>query len=477
MSDQRELAVNISFRIASLITLISFVFVLVLPQPASAEGVCSLSFSPEDERVLGKKFLLMVQSQLPLITDPDIISYVEKLGNSILAQTGPQLFNYKFYVVKDEALNAFAAPSGLVFIHSGLLENIDDESELAGIIAHEIGHVTARHLARRMERMQKLGLLAMAGMLAGVFLGGGAKAGQAIASGALAASSTLALKYSQEDEEEADRMAFKWMQAAGYDVRGMVSMFKKIRRYRFLGSPTIPSYMSTHPALEERISYLEDLILSHPSPAVEKDAAALRRCQIQIALALKTPAKLREKWQAKLKKKPDPYLYYAVALTHQAEKQYEMANKFLDKAASLGMSKSLLRGERGINALGSGKPAEAVPLLREAMEENPHAARYQLHLARAYRELGQIEEALSTFERIKESFPYYAESYYHLGLIHGERGETGPAEYHIGMYYYLTGDYQSAVKHLNQALSDGSLTPARRTEIKETLAAIREVSS
>jgi predicted Zn-dependent protease len=445
------------------------------PATSSAGVFGAAGFSPDEERALGKKFLLMVESRLPLITDPDVVSYVEKLGRKILAQAGPQFFDYKFYVIRDEALNAFAAPSGLVFVHSGMLEAMDNESELAGILAHEVAHVVARHIARRIERTQKLSLITMVGVLAGVFLGGG-KAAEAVASGALAATSTLSLKYSREDEEEADRMAFKWVQGAGYDVRGMISTFKKIRRYSFLGSPTIPSYMTTHPALEERIGYLEDLILARPTPVVKGDPAELRRCQVRLSLAMESPARLREKWEAELKKNPgDPYLYYGIALTYQAEKQYGQANSYLDQAASLGVSGFVLQGERGINAFAEGKLSEALVLLKQSVKDDSAVARFRLYLARTYKELGQVEEAVRSLERIEQDFPDYAEPYYHLGLIYGGRKEAGLAQYNLGMYYKLTGEHQSAVTHLKQALQDKALSPGKRKDIQGILEDMKDV--
>lgn len=463
--------------IAVLTFLVLLLESLIYPLPSAASILGAASLSPEEERVLGKKFRLMVQSRLPMISDPDVVSYVEQVGRKILAQAGPQFFEYKFYVISDEALNAFAAPSGLLFVHSGMIEAMDSESELAGIMAHEIAHVVARHIARRMERMQRLSIITMAGALAGIFLGGG-KAGEAIATGALATSSTLSLKYSREDEEEADRMAFKWIEAAGYDVRGLISTFKKIRRHRFLGSPTVPSYMSTHPVLEERIGYLEDLILTHPAPVRRQDPASLRRCQIGLALAMKSPAELREKWGSERQKnsKDDPYLYYGLALTYQAEKRYAEANSYLDRAAALGVPDSLVQGERGVNAFFQGQLSEALTLLSQATEGDPHVARFQFYLARTYKELGRTEEAAVCLEKIEREFPDYAEPYYLLGLIYGAGRHQGLAQYNLGMYYKLIGEYQRAQNHLQQALENRDLSPARREEIQGILDELKGAS-
>lgn len=434
------------------------------------------SFSPEDERVLGRKFLRMVQAQLPLVTDPDVGGYVERVAKTILAQAGPQLFNYRYYVIRDDALNAFAAPSGLLFVHTGMVEAVNSESELAGVIAHEIGHVVQRHIARRAERMQKLSLITLAGVLAGIFLGGGGKSTEAITTGALATTGSLSLKYSRDDEEEADRIAFKWVQSAGYDARGMADVFRKIRRYRFLGSSTVPSYLTTHPDLEERIGYLEDLVLSHPASVTRNNNSGLRQCQIRISLALKSPTELRDKWLADLRNNPeDPYLFYAVALTFQAEKQFAKSDDYLSKAAKSGLPSALVKGEKGINALGLGKQQTALDYLKEANKEDPGTARYQLYLARAFKDTGNIEEAVKTLEKMKDLYPDYNEIYYNLSEIYGTQKKTAVAQYNLGMYYLLTGDHLSGVKHLRQALNHPDLSPGKRKEIQEILSDFKDM--
>jgi len=211
--------------------------------------------SVEEEREMRDKLLRMVESQVPLIKDPEIVGYVSSAGQKVLDQVDGKFFDYEFFVIQDDGLNAFAMPGGLVFVHTGLLEVIDTENELLCVLAHETGHVQGRHIARRMERMQRINIATAAIAIAGLFLGQG-QTGSAllVTSGAL--NESIALKYSREDEEEADRRACHWVCKAGYDPRGLITVLQKMQKYRWLGTSTIPSYLSTHPVYSERMTYL-----------------------------------------------------------------------------------------------------------------------------------------------------------------------------------------------------------------------------
>ena len=99
-----------------------------------------------------KQFLLEIQQQVPLIEDPFLTSYSNRLGQKLAAQMGPQPFNYKFFMVNDPTMNAFAVPGGYIFIHTGMIRMAEREGELAGVIAHEISHVYCRHMAKMMEK-------------------------------------------------------------------------------------------------------------------------------------------------------------------------------------------------------------------------------------------------------------------------------------------------------------------------------------
>jgi len=144
------------------------------------------AFSVGDEKKVGEQLITMVRRGFNLIDEPDIIQYINELGRSTLDVAGPQYFDYHFFIIDNKELNAFAAPSGLIFFHSGLIESLENEGELVGVVAHEIGHVVSRHLAGRMEKSTIISAATTLGVLLGIALGAGALS-QALISGSVAA--------------------------------------------------------------------------------------------------------------------------------------------------------------------------------------------------------------------------------------------------------------------------------------------------
>jgi len=194
----------------------------------------AFAFSVGEEKEVGEQLLTMVRKGFTLIDEPDVIQYINELGQGTLAVAGSQYFDYHFFVISNKELNAFAAPSGLIFFHSGLVESLDSEEELVGVMAHEIGHVVSRHLADRIRKTAKISAVTMLGVLLGIALGAGPLS-EAIIAGSAAAGQSAALSFSRLDEEEADRLAFKWMQEQNLDPGEMVNMLHEIHtmnRYR-----------------------------------------------------------------------------------------------------------------------------------------------------------------------------------------------------------------------------------------------------
>jgi predicted Zn-dependent protease len=183
--------------------------------------------SPEEETVLGDKFLKNIGSQYEFADYPYIVQYINDLGKYIGRQIEVPYFSLNFYVIKDNIINAFAAPAGHVFFFSGLIGIMDNVDELASVLAHELGHVSARHLASRIERSKKIGLATMAGILAGILIGG--EAAGALMTGSMAAGIQAELGYTREDERQADQLGYKYTHMTGFNPEGMITTLKKTR--------------------------------------------------------------------------------------------------------------------------------------------------------------------------------------------------------------------------------------------------------
>jgi predicted Zn-dependent protease len=201
----------------------------------------------------------MVRSRFEVLDEPDLKQYLRGLGKEVIDTAGVQFFNYHFYVIEDKEFNAFAAPSGLIFFHSGLIEKMESENELVSVLAHEIGHIAKRHISSRIKKGTQISAATMGLVLASIALGGGV-ASQALLAGSLAAGQSASLYYSRLDEEEADLLAYDWMKELNRNPEGQVNMLKTMRRVARYRSGMVPQYLLTHPNPEARLDYVQNLV-------------------------------------------------------------------------------------------------------------------------------------------------------------------------------------------------------------------------
>ena len=249
------------------------VFGLTLPGTASGLTI-------QEEEELSKEFIKVVAQNFQMIKDSVVLDTVERVGREILSSMPTQPFDYHFYVIKEDVYNAFATPAGHIYINSGLLAAMENESELAGILAHEISHVSARHISQKIDRSKKVQLATLAGMAAGVFLGvgGAGAAANAVTVGSMAAGQSIMLAYSREDEMQADQLGLICLEKAGYSGNGLLTVLEKIRSKDWFGSST-PSYLKTHPASEDRMRYIDTWMEQHPEKKQPRDEYEFKRAR------------------------------------------------------------------------------------------------------------------------------------------------------------------------------------------------------
>ena len=211
-------------------------------------GKSELSLVSESQEIqMGQQAAAEVRQSSGVVNDPALAEYVRRVGLEIAKQTERPNLPWSFDVVDDPAVNAFALPGGPIFVTRGILGHMESEAELAAVLGHEIGHVTARHSVQQISRQQiAQGLLGI-----GSILSSDVAAVAGIASQGLG---LLFLKYSRDAESQADELGFRYALKDGYDVRAMRSMFEMLERVSATGgSGKLPQWLSTHPDPENRI--------------------------------------------------------------------------------------------------------------------------------------------------------------------------------------------------------------------------------
>jgi predicted Zn-dependent protease len=213
--------------------------------------------SPTQELEFGEAFMRSVRAQATLVSDPDLNRYIRRLGDRLVGNSDAPGYPFTFFIVQDSAINAFAGPGGYIGVHTGLILAARNESELAGVMAHEIAHVTQRHLLRAYEAANQLSLPTAAATIAAILLGvaTNSDAGIAAASAIQAGSIQYQLNFTRANEKEADRIGIQTLGRSGIDPFGMPSFFERLyQSTRLYGAANIPEFLSTHPVTTDRIA-------------------------------------------------------------------------------------------------------------------------------------------------------------------------------------------------------------------------------
>lgn len=211
--------------------------------------------SPEYERRLGKIFLNQVRHFASVSKDPEVESYIQSLGYRLASHSDNNEQPFTFFVVNDPGINAFAGPGGMIGMNSGVILNSSNESELAAVMAHEISHVTQRHLARQFEEASKYSLLQTAALIGAILIGmKNSEAGAAAIAGVGGLAAQSQANFTRANEQEADRIGMQLLERAGYDPRGMPAFFEKLQQLSRYSQSAAPEFVRTHPLTTSRIA-------------------------------------------------------------------------------------------------------------------------------------------------------------------------------------------------------------------------------
>lgn len=437
---------------------IFLIWVLLWPQLSSA-----LTISKEKE--IGKIFFKEVRQQLPLISDPILNQYYNNLGRSLVKNAEEVYYPYHFFIIDSPTLNAFSGPGGYVFMYRGLFLALDTEGELAAVTAHEIGHVVCRHIAKRLARNKKLSLATMVAILAGTLLVRSPELANAVATTSTATGMAMALHYSREDEEEADRAGLKILLATGYPGEAMVNAFKKLARFSLGSGGKVPAYLKTHPDIDIRIVYitntLKRLSRSHPPHAHSHPPHAqtmfhLMQARLRAFYTDRNSAK--EFFTRVLHQNPqDPSGYYGLALCLMQEGDWSKALRVLQKALRLKPGEPLFERELGICYAELGQFKQAALHLQKASSDIQVA----FYLGLAYQNMQKTDAAIATWQKAVATFQPdltlnisdYARIYYNLGQLYATKKQMDWAHYCLGMYFKLKKETSQANYHLQKALA------------------------
>jgi predicted Zn-dependent protease len=244
--------------------------VCLLPR-AVAEGLPDLgeasqaALSPQQEQALGHAIMRDVRADATYLDDPEVSEYLNNLGYRLVANSPDNRRDFNFFVIRDNTLNAFALPGGYIGVHTGLILAAQSESELAGVLAHEIAHVTQHHLARMIARQNRSTLTSLAALAVAILA---ARSNPEVANAAIATVQATSIQnqldFTRDNEREADRIGIQILQQAGFDPRAMATFFERLQKFNRLYENNAPAYLRTHPLTTERIADMQNRVANLP---------------------------------------------------------------------------------------------------------------------------------------------------------------------------------------------------------------------
>ncbi|MDD3844802.1 MAG: M48 family metalloprotease [Syntrophorhabdaceae bacterium] len=411
-------------------TLVIF-FILAASMPVFA-------LTNEDERKYGKEIYLEIARSAPINNDPYISLYLNDIRGRLESKT-TMPFPTVLTVIDSPTIDAFATIGGYVYIAAGLIANCDNEEEVAGVMAHEFAHIRKRHIAKRMEKQKYLNATVVATMLAAMLVGDSAR-GAVLATG-MGAAHSMALRYSREDEEEADREGSILANDAGYGGLGIADFLKKLRSGG--GDKLYPQYLLTHPYHESRIINLEKTWTRKP-PSVDTSLFPYIIARAKVVQTYRSRGLADDIWVRRYgRDSTDPVAAYGAALYHSLRGNFAEAVRIARTIVS--PYRNLLLGEIYVAASRFPEAAQTLDNVNERV------GRY--YLARAYEGMGRNDLAARTYRSLDAYAPVYPEIYYRLGMILGRTGDEAGGHAALGRYYMYKGNYMLARTNFEKAIS------------------------
>ena len=452
----------------------TLIWLLIVVFSVSICASPAFSFSIGEEREVGEKLLYSVRSAFTLVDDPDITQYITKLGRSVLEVAGIQYFDYHFFVIDNKEFNAFAAPSGLIFFHSGLISAMQSEDELVSVLAHEIGHIVKRHLASRMEKGTYAGIASLGLALAAIAFGGAAA--PALVTGALATGQSINLHFSREHEEEADLLAYDWMKKLHRNPQGQATMLETMRRIARYRSDKLPQYLLTRPNPEARLGYIESLLDIDRNKTgdnvVTTDNFAFFRFKYRV-MSQVTDNQQFKAFLASVSSNPRASSFektmakYGLSQVARIANDHELALKLLKEVIEKFPDRNELLVDRGVLEMESGQYVDAENTLKEALQHDNSDMYATYNLAKLYYRQGRVSESEQYFTAVKYELPDYSKTYFDLGKISADKKQFAESSLYLAKYYLYEGKLELAEHNLRSVLHYKNLPPKLKEDAEE----------
>lgn len=445
-----------------------------LPDFGSAADVL---LSKSRERQIGRSVMLQLRNAGVVLDDPQLTEYISLLGSRIASQANDGDHEFEFFVVNDSNINAFAMPGGFIGVNSGLILASENESELASVLAHEVSHVTQRHIARSIYDNQRTSVLSLATMLAAVLLGAAADmsgdATQGLLMAGQAAAAQRQINFTRANEQEADRIGIDVLAAAGFDPNGMASFFEKLSRRYGSSTQVVPEYLRSHPVSASRVAESRDRArsLAHVTN-VDSPGYGLAKARLTILTQPTAEAALAVIEPRKDSDVPADRYAHALALMRlglydNAELLFSGLRKEFPTiiAYRIGQAEALFEG---------GLTEQAMAVYADAIELSPRNVPLTLSLAERLIESGRPAEAHDLLLDLLNNVRPTPAQIQLIARAANAEGDIANAHNYMSEYYLSIGNLQLALNQLQLALESPDVNAIDRSRFKAKIERIIE---
>jgi beta-barrel assembly-enhancing protease len=428
----------------------------------------------EDEYRIGRMIVRGLRDQDRILEDPEITAYVQSLGAQLAAQANEGGYRFQFFVVRDSTLNAFALPGGFIGVNSGLILTTENESELAGVMAHEIAHVTQRHIARSVAAQSRQSLVSTAAMLAAILIGAAVGGGDAAMAGVTAAQNVALqqrISFTRANETEADRVGLGILAHAGFDPNGMPDFFETMNRGAPHSENQLPEMLRTHPVTTSRIAETKSRAAQYQGPwRPDALSYSLTRERLRV-LSTRPGEDPRAYYASTIVNEPDatPAQLYGRALATMTAGDPEHAIATFQRLRDSDDTVLQYHTALGQAQLLAGHDKEAIATLSHALELFPRNVPVTVRYAEALMRTGDAKQAHTILLDLFNNVPPTPEQARFIAVVANAAGDVGDAYYYMAEYHLMGGDLPLAVNQLQLALAVPQLTEVQRARFEARL--------
>ena len=375
--------------------------------------VSSATLSESQERTIGNRIMRDLRADPAYVDDPEVSDYIRGLGERLMGASDSPRRDITYFVIQDDTINAFALVGGHIGVHTGLLTLTQSESELAGVVSHEIAHITQRHQARTMHGQSRANWTSLAALAIAMLAsrGGGSQAGQ-VTEAAIASAGAFQIQnqldYTREHEREADRVGLVLLERAGFETRGMASFFERLARANRLNEfKGAPSYLRTHPLTTERIADMQDRTPAPILRMARSDNLDYRLMRAKLRAAVGSPTEAVAYFRAELAEKGVVRLredVYGLAVAQRRARDFDGVLKTLEPLRT-GESHPAFERLAAQVLADRGQAEEALEVYRKALKSFPETRALAVGYLELLMDKGRAREVIAEAEERQRKFP------------------------------------------------------------------------